>query len=41
MIGGAPVNQKFADQIGAHGYAPDGATAVEVATRLMQRQPAA
>lgn len=41
MIGGAPVNQKFADQIGAHGYAPDGATAVEVATRLMQRQPTA
>ena len=41
MVGGAPVNQKFADQIGAHGYAPDGATAVEVATRLMQGQPAA
>lgn len=41
MVGGAPVNQKFADQIGAHGYAPDGATAVEVAHRLMQGQPAA
>ncbi|MBI4306627.1 MAG: corrinoid protein [Chloroflexi bacterium] len=35
MVGGAPVNQTFADQIGAHGYAPDGATAVDVANRLM------
>lgn len=41
MVGGAPVNQQFADQIGAHGYAPDGATAVEVATRLIQRRQAA
>jgi 5-methyltetrahydrofolate--homocysteine methyltransferase len=41
MVGGAPVNQKFADQIGAHGYAPDGATAVEVASRLLEGRAAA
>ena len=31
IIGGAPVTQDFADQIGADGYAPDAASAVEVA----------
>ncbi len=35
MVGGAPVTQKFADQIGAHGYAPDAATAVDKAFELM------
>jgi 5-methyltetrahydrofolate--homocysteine methyltransferase len=34
MIGGAPVSQKFADDIGADGYAPDAATAVDLAHQL-------
>jgi 5-methyltetrahydrofolate--homocysteine methyltransferase len=34
IVGGAPLTAAFADQIGAHGYAPDAASAVEVATRL-------
>ncbi len=36
IVGGAPVTQKFADQIGADGYAPDAAAAVELAKRLVQ-----
>ena len=35
MIGGAPVTQQFADEIGANGYAADAASAVEVAQRLI------
>jgi 5-methyltetrahydrofolate--homocysteine methyltransferase len=35
MIGGAPVTQGFADKIGAQGYAPDAATAVDLAKRLV------
>jgi 5-methyltetrahydrofolate--homocysteine methyltransferase len=35
MVGGAPVTPKFADSIGADGYAPDGATAVTKARELM------
>jgi len=35
MVGGAPVTQEFANQIGAHGYAPDAATAVDKAFELM------
>ena len=31
MVGGAPVNQSFADQIGADYYTPDAATAAETA----------
>jgi len=34
LIGGAPVTQAYADEIGAHGYAPDAASAVEVGTRI-------
>ena len=34
MIGGAPVTQAYADEIGADGYAPDAASAVELADRL-------
>ena len=30
MVGGAPVTQKFADEIGADAYTPDAATAAEV-----------
>ena len=36
MIGGAPVTQAFADEIGADGYAPDAASAVELARSLMR-----
>ena len=35
MIGGAPVTQEYADEIGADGYAPDAAAAVKLAERLM------
>jgi 5-methyltetrahydrofolate--homocysteine methyltransferase len=35
MIGGAPVTQKFCDEIGADGYAPDAASAVDVAKQLL------
>jgi len=34
MVGGAPVTQEFADEIGADGYAPDAASAVELARQL-------
>ena len=34
IIGGAPVNQSYADQIGADGYAEDASVAVELAQRL-------
>lgn len=34
MIGGAPITQGFADQIGAHGYSPDAASAVDLAQSL-------
>lgn len=35
MIGGAPVTQNYADEIGADGYAPDAASAVDVAKALL------
>ncbi len=35
MIGGAPVTQAYADKIGAHGYAPDAASAVDLAKTLL------
>ena len=36
MIGGAPVTQSFADEIGADGYAPDAGSAVKLAKELLQ-----
>jgi len=36
MIGGAPVTQEYADEIGADGYAPDAASAVDKAKQLMR-----
>ena len=36
MIGGAPVTQAYADQIGADGYAPDAASAAEIAKELIE-----
>jgi len=35
MVGGAPVTQRFADEIGADGYAPNAPAAVELAKRLL------
>ncbi len=35
MIGGAPVTQAFCDEIGAAGYAPDAASAVDIARKLL------
>ncbi len=34
MVGGAPVSQKWADEIGADGYAQDAVAAVDLAARL-------
>ncbi|MBI4530211.1 MAG: corrinoid protein [Candidatus Latescibacteria bacterium] len=35
MIGGAPITQRFADEIGADGYAPDAGSAVDTAKELL------
>ena len=37
MIGGAPVTQAFADEIGADAYAPDAASAADVAKSFVQK----
>jgi 5-methyltetrahydrofolate--homocysteine methyltransferase len=34
LIGGAPVNQAFADEIGADGYAPDAGAACKLAKAM-------
>ncbi len=36
VIGGAPITQSFADEIGADGYAPDAASAVDKAKELLK-----
>jgi 5-methyltetrahydrofolate--homocysteine methyltransferase len=36
MVGGAPVTQSYADEIGADGYAPDAASAVDKAKELLK-----
>jgi 5-methyltetrahydrofolate--homocysteine methyltransferase len=35
IIGGAPVTQNYADEIGADGYAPDAASAVDIVRKLL------
>jgi 5-methyltetrahydrofolate--homocysteine methyltransferase len=35
LIGGAPVTQKFTDEVGADGYAPDAASAVDKVKELL------
>ena len=35
IVGGAPVTQDYADQIGADGYAADAATGVDIAKKLL------
>ena len=37
VVGGAPLTQSYANEIGAHGYAPDAATAVEVASKFIKK----
>ena len=37
MIGGAPVTQAFCDEIGADGYAPDAASAADLAKTLLKK----
>ncbi len=37
MVGGAPVTQRFADEIGADGYAPDAPSAVRKAEEIVPR----
>jgi len=36
VVGGAPLTQNYANEIGANGYAPDAATAVEVVSSLVK-----
>jgi 5-methyltetrahydrofolate--homocysteine methyltransferase len=36
LVGGAPVTEKFAQDIGADGYAPDAGSAVRVAKAISQ-----
>lgn len=36
LIGGAPLTQKYADGIGADGYAPDASQAASIARQIMQ-----
>ncbi|MBZ5583314.1 MAG: corrinoid protein [Acidobacteriia bacterium] len=40
MVGGAPVTQRFADEIGADGYGENAAVAVAIARKLMAAQAA-
>ena len=35
IVGGAPIDQAYADKIGADGYAPDGSSAAELCKQLM------
>jgi 5-methyltetrahydrofolate--homocysteine methyltransferase len=35
VVGGAPITQQFADEIGADGYAADAGSAVDLAHRLL------
>ncbi len=37
MVGGAPLTQRYADEIGADGYAPDAASAAELAGALLKK----
>ena len=41
MIGGAPVTQAFADEVGADGYSEDAASAAELAKKLKAEWDAA
>ena len=36
LIGGAPVTQEFCDEIGADGYSPDAASAVDKSIAVLE-----
>jgi methanogenic corrinoid protein MtbC1 len=38
MVGGAPLNAAFADEVGADGYGQDAAEAVVIARRLIETE---
>ena len=38
MVGGAPVNEKYAKDIDSDGYAPDAGEAVDLAKKLMRNR---
>ncbi len=38
LVGGAPINQKWAEEIRANGYAGNAVAAVKLATQLMQKK---
>jgi len=40
LVGGAPLTQRYADEIRADGYAPDAASAVDKARELLGIPPA-
>jgi 5-methyltetrahydrofolate--homocysteine methyltransferase len=40
IVGGAPVSQSYADEIGADGYAPDATSAVELVKSILQANTA-
>jgi 5-methyltetrahydrofolate--homocysteine methyltransferase len=37
IVGGAPVTERFAREIGADGYAPDAASAVDLVKSLLAK----
>ncbi len=37
IVGGASITQRFADQIGADGYAPDGGAAISLCQKLLEK----
>jgi len=37
LVGGAPLTQTYADEIGADGYSPDAATAVDIANEMIAK----
>jgi 5-methyltetrahydrofolate--homocysteine methyltransferase len=38
LVGGAPVNQDFADRIGADGYASNAASAADLAKKMVNQK---
>jgi len=38
IVGGAPVNEKFARDIGADGYGADAGSSVDLARKLLEKQ---
>jgi 5-methyltetrahydrofolate--homocysteine methyltransferase len=36
MVGGAPITDEYADEVGADGFAPDASRAVSLAKKLLE-----